>query len=70
MRVYVLVEDLDPANDPKNDKYHIHGVFETQSGAEAKAERAVTSLARVRILSFTIKGNPITMMDSVVKDLG
>lgn len=68
MRVHVLVEDLPKERDPKNDGFKIHGIFETKEGAETRVGRLHDG-AKVRILSLRVQGNPLNMVDDLLRDL-
>ena len=69
MKVHVLVSDLSKAEDTNNDRYKILGVYFKKLDAHHKAAKLELNEQHTRILSFTVKGDPILMIDSLAEGL-
>jgi hypothetical protein len=56
-KVYVVVQDLDAAQDIDNDGYQVVGVYLTRKGAETKVFRLnPADWIKVRIITTRLKG--------------
>lgn len=69
MKVHVLVSDLSKAEDTNNDRYKILGVYFKKLDAHRRAIKQGLNEQHTRILSFTVKGDPILMIDALAEGL-